>query len=206
MHRAVRFLKSQGAEIIKLEKIVEGSPSKYSGEVLAYEFKAGLKKYFTRLGKNPPVADLEEVINATLADSLEMVYFNVDRMRNSQSKADLEAPDYINALTKMLTAFRKDGIDRVMDQHQLDAIISPTGGPAWKTDLINGDNFILSTSVYAALSGYPNINVPMGFIGEVPVGISFFGRAWSEPILLEIAYAYEQGTKNRKPPQFLTTD
>ena len=103
--------------------------------------------------------------------------------------------------------FHRDyGIDRVMDEHQLDAIVSPSGGPAWKTDLINGDNFVLSTSVYAALSGYPNINVPMGFIGDLPVGISFFGRAWSEPILLEIAYAYEQGTQHRKPPQFLSTD
>ena len=93
-----------------------------------------------------------------------------------------------------------------MDKHQLDAIVAPTGGPAWKTALINGDNFVLSTSVNAALSGYPNINVPMGFIGDVPVGISFFGRAWSEPLLIEIAYAYEQGTQHRIAPKFLPTD
>ena len=93
-----------------------------------------------------------------------------------------------------------------MNEYDLDAIVSPTGGPAWKTDLINGDNFVLSTSVNAALSGYPNINVPLGFIGDVPVGLSFYGRAWSEPLLLKIAYSYEQGTKHRRPPRFLPTD
>jgi len=206
MHRAVRFLKSQGAEIIELEKLVEGKPYTNSSEVLAYEFKDGLRKYFTRLGEDAPVSDLKEAIAATLADSLEMLYFNVGRMENAQSKGSLETKEYKEAVRNMLKAYRDDGIDRVMDEHQLDAIVAPTGGPAWKTDMINGDNFVLSTSVNAALSGYPNINVPMGFISEVPVGISFFGRAWSESILLEIAYAYEQGTQHRKAPKFLLTD
>jgi amidase len=206
MHRAVRFMRRQGVEIIELEKLVEGTPYTNSSEVLAYEFKDGLKKYFARLGEHALVSDLEEAINATLADSLEMLYFNLETMENAQSKGSLELKEYKEAVKSMLKAYRDDGIDRVMDEHQLDAIVSPSGGPAWKTDLINGDNFVLSTSVYAALSGYPNINVPMGFIGDLPVGISFFGRAWSEPILLEIAYAYEQGTQHRKPPQFLSTD
>jgi len=206
MHRAVRFLKDQGAEVIELDQIVEGRPYTHSLEVLAYEFKDGLKKYFFRLGPNAPVTTLKEAIDATVADSLEMLHFNVGVMENSQSKGSLEAKEYKKALRKMLKAYRDDGIDKVMDKHQLDAIVAPTGGPAWKTDLINGDHFVLSTSVYAALSGYPNINVPMGFVGDLPVCLSFFGRAWSEPILLEIAYAYEQGTKYRKPPKFLVTD
>jgi len=206
MHRAVRFLKSQGAEIIELEKLVEGTPYTNSREVLAYEFKDGLRKYFARLGENAPVSDLAEVIATTLADSLEMLHFEVGRMENAQSKGTLETKEYKEAVRNMFKAYRDHGIDLVMDEHRLDAIVAPTGGPAWKTDLINGDNFILSTSVNAALSGYPNINVPMGFIGEVPVGISFFGKAWSEPVLLEIAYAYEQGTQHRKPPKFLLTD
>ncbi len=206
MHQAVRFLKSRGATIIELEKVVDGSPYKNSSEVMAYEFKDGLKKYFARLGKLAPVSDLAEAIKATQADSLETLYFNLETMKNAQSKGSLETPAYKNAVKKMHRAYRDEGIDRVMDKHQLDAIVSPTGGPAWKTDLINGDNFVMSTSQYAALSGYPNINVPMGFVGEVPVCISVFGRAWSEPILLEIAYAYEQGTQHRRPPQFLLTD
>ena len=135
-----------------------------------------------------------------------MLYFNVERMENAQSKGDLNSKIYKDALKDMIRAFREQGIDRIMTKHNLDAIVSPTGSPAWKTDLINGDNYYISTTVYAALSGYPNINVPMGLIGNVPVGISFYGRAWSEPKLLEIAYAYEQNTKYRKSPKFLLTD
>jgi len=205
MHKAVRFIKAQGAEVIELEEIVEGSPWTNSGEVLAYEFKDGLRKYFSKLGEKSPVIDLKEAIIATLKDSIEMQHFDVERMENSQSKGDLESKEYKQALIKMFKAYR-DGINQVMDKHNLDAIVAPSGGPAWKTDLINGDNFVLSTSVYAALSGYPNINVPMGFVGDVPVGISFFGRAWSEPLLIEIAYAYEQGTLHRKAPKYLATD
>ena len=206
MHQAVRFLQSQGAEIVKLEKIVEGTPYTNSSQVLAYEFKDGLAKYFARLGENAPVSTLEEAIAATLADSLEMLYFDLGDMENAQTKDGLDSQEYKDAVENMLKAYREEGIDRVMNEHNLDAIISPTGGPAWKTDLINGDNFILSSSVYAALSGYPNINVPMGFIGNIPVGISFFGRAWSEPVLIEIAYAYERATLHRKPPRFIETD
>ena len=101
----------------------------------------------------------------------------------------------------MLTESRKNGIDRVMDEHNLDAIISPTGSPAWKTDLILGDNFTLSSSSPSARAGYPIITVPMGNIEGLPVGLSIFGKAWSEPVLLEIAYTYEQGTMHRIVPQ-----
>jgi len=211
MYQAIDDLKDNGAEIIELNKIVESSPGGFGAEqnsleVMAHEFKDGLKKYFDSLGKNAPVANLEEAIEATLADSIEMLYFNLDRMNNSQSKGSLDSKIYKESLQNMLEAFRANGVDRVMDKHDLDAIISPTGSPAWKTDLINGDKYYISTTVYAALSGYPNINVPMGFIGNVPVGISFYGRAWSEPLLLEIAYAYEQNTNHRKPPKFLSSD
>lgn len=135
-----------------------------------------------------------------------MQHFDLSRMESSQKKGNLDEIGYTSALSKMLTAYQKNGIDYVMDKDSLDAIICPTGGPAWKTDLINGDNFSLSSSVNAALSGYPNITIPMGFIQKLPVGISFFGRKWSEPVLIEIAYAYEQITMHRKTPEFIEYD
>ena len=211
MFLAIEDLKNNGAEVIELDKIVEGAPGGFGAEqnsleVMAHEFKDGLKKYFDNLGENAPVSNLKEAINATMSDSVEMLYFNLKRMENAESKGDLNSKVYKEALVNMLKAFREKGLDRIMAKHNLDAIVSPTGSPAWKTDLINGDKYYISTTVYAALSGYPNINVPMGFIGNVPVGISFYGRAWSEPLLLEIAYAYEQNTSHRKPPEFLVTD
>jgi amidase len=211
MFLAIEDLKNNGAEVIELDKIVEGAPGGFGAEqnsleVMAHEFKDGLKKYFDRLGEKAPVSNLKDAINATMKDSIEMLYFNLKRMKNAESKGDLNSKVYKDALVNMLKAFREQGLDRIMTKHNLDAIVSPTGSPAWKTDLINGDKYYISTTVYAALSGYPNINVPMGFIGNVPVGISFYGRAWSEPLLLEIAYAYEQNTNHRKPPEFLVTD
>jgi len=204
MNKAVEYLKSEGVEIIELEEFVEDGKWRNSREVLAFEFKDGLKKYFESL-ENSPVKSLEETINATLADSIEMQHFNLGRMENSQSKGDLNSIEYINAIKDMHLAYQKNGIDKIMALHNLDAIIAPSGGPAWKTDLIDGDNFVLSSSSYAAISGYPSITVPMGFISELPVGISFFGREWSEPLLLEIAYAFEQGTKHRKAPKFIAS-
>jgi amidase len=106
----------------------------------------------------------------------------------------------------MLQAARTDGIDKLMNDHRLDALVAPTGAPAWKTDLVDGDHFLGSSSSLAAIAGYPSITVPMGFVDELPVGVSFFGRAWSEPVLLEIAYAYEQGTKHRRAPKFIVSD
>ena len=100
---------------------------------------------------------------------------------------------------------RTDGIDATMDKYKLDALVAPTGNAAWPTDLVNGDHFTGSASTPAAVAGYPHITVPMGFLWGLPVGISFFGRAWSEPVLIKLAYAYEQLTHHRRPPRFLRT-
>jgi len=124
----------------------------------------------------------------------------------ADKKGDLSSPEYRQALKKMLSATQENGIDKIMDSGRLDALIAPTGSPAWKTDLILGDHFVGGSSSLAAISGYPAITVPIGFIDELPVGITFFGKAWSEPLLLEIAYGYEQGTKHRRAPKYLTTD
>src|SRR5690606_21751948 len=134
---------------------------------------------------------------------IEMLYYDQELVLEAQKKGDITSKEYLEALAKMHRLVREEGIDRVMKEHNLDGFIAPTGSPAWKTDLVNGDSYTVSSSSPAAIAGYPNITVPMGFVDGLPVGISFFGRAWSEPLLIEIAYSYEQGTKYRKAPQFI---
>jgi len=202
-NQAVAFIKSQGAEVIEIDKIAENKVGSLSFQVMLYEYKDGLNKYFKSLGPEGKIKNLEELIAFNKKDSVEMEFYNQQYLEMAQEKEGLDSDDYKKILTDMLKGSREDGIDKIMDEHKLDAIIAPTGGPAWKTDHTNGDSFHVGSSSPAARAGYPNITVPMGFIEELPVGISFFGRAWSEPLLLEIAYAYEQGTKHRKAPKFL---
>jgi amidase len=200
MQKTVRQLEKQGAEIIEIKEITEEDISDASFQVLLYEFKDGLNKYFESLGKDAPVESLSELVELTLADSVEMQYFDHDLLITANKKGDLDSEEYTEALDRMLKYTHEEGVDRVMEKHNLDAIISPTGAPAWKTDLINGDNFSVSSSSPAARAGYPNITVPMGYINGLPVGISFFGRAWSEGELIEMAYSFEQATQVRKAP------
>lgn len=200
--QAVEMLKKQGAEVVELESISESNIGAASFEVLLYEFKDGLNRYLAGLGEAAPVKNLEDLIAFNKADSVESL-FDQELLIKAQEMGDLNTPAYLEALEKMLSASQKEGLDRVMANNRLDAIVAPSGSPAWKTDWINGDHFILSSSSPAARAGYPNISVPMGFVEGLPVGLSFFGRAWSEPVLLEIAFAYEQCTQHRKPPLFL---
>ena len=202
-NKAVAFIKEQGAEVIEIDNIAENNVGGLSFQVMLYEYKDGLNKYFASLGPNAPIKNLEELIEFNKKDSIEMNFYNQRYLEMALEKDGLDSDDYKKTLENMLKGSREEGIDRVMDEHNLDAIIAPTGGPAWKTDHVNGDAFHIGSSSPAARAGYPNITVPMGFVDELPVGISFFGRAWSEPVLLEIAYAYEQGTKHRKAPKFL---
>lgn len=206
VYRAVRYLKSQGATVVEIKSILQPKVNGASFQVLLYEFKDGLNKYFKSLGPNAPVKSMKDVIAFNKADSVELKYFDQKLMLESEAKGNLNSPEYKKDLKIMTDGSRKNGIDRVMDKYKLDAIIAPTGGPAWKTDLVNGDNFSVSSSSPAAIAGYPNITVPMGSIGGLPVGLSFFGRAWSEPLLISLAYSYEQGTHHRIVPQFITKD
>lgn len=202
MHETVRLLESKGATIIEIDQISSQNVGGDSFQVLLYEFKDGLNKYFASLGEDAPVKTMSELVDSTLADSAEMHYFDHDLLITASKKGDLSSDEYTDALARMLKYTREEGIDKVMSNNNLDALIGPTGGPAWKTDLVNGDNFAVSSSSPAARAGYPNITVPMGFIDGLPVGISFFGQAWSEPKLIEIAYAFEQATRVRKTPLF----
>jgi amidase len=200
MKKAVDFLKKQGAEIIEIGSVMGPDANRNSFQVMLYEYKDGLNKYFASLGENTAIATLEELIEFNKNDKLEMEFYDQRYLEMAQEKGPMSEDAYTKALAAMHRATREKGIDKVMDENQLDAIIGPTGSPAWKTDHTNGDHYMLSSSSPAAISGYPNITVPMGFVEGLPVGISFFGRAWSEPMLLEIAYAFEQGTKARKAP------
>ena len=175
-------------------------------EVLLYEFKADLNKYLVGLGPSATVRTLKDLIefNEKNRDK-EMPYFGQDLFTKAQEKGPLTSPKYVQALKKNHMLTRTQGIDFVMNQHKLDALVAPTGGPAWPTDLINGDHFTGGYSSASAVAGYPHITVPAGYVFGMPVGISFFGRAYSEPTLIKIAFAFEQATKARQPPKFLPT-
>ena len=129
-----------------------------------------------------------------------MPFFGQDLFIKAEAKGPLTSRAYLAALRKNHLLTRSQGIDFVMKKHRLDALIAPTGGPAWPTDLINGDHFTGGYSSASAVAGYPHITVPAGFVLDLPVGISFFGGAWSEPKLIKFAYAFEQATKARRPP------
>jgi amidase len=206
MEKAVRWLRTNGAEVIDVDFPRGENYEDASFNVMVFEFKDGLNKYLSGLGSDTPVKNIRELIEFNRSDTIELRFFDQKILELADNKGDLSSPEYKKSLALMLKATREDGIDKVMSINKLDAIMSPTGSPAWKTDLILGDHSVGGSSSLAAISGYPAITVPMGFIDELPVGVTFFGRAWSEPLLIEIAYSYEQGTKHRKAPKYIVSD
>ena len=203
MKKVVADLKSQGAEVIELDYSMEGKVHGSSFTVMLYEFKDGLTRYFASLGDKARVKDLNELMEFNKNDSIELRYFDQNLLKLAHEKGTLEDKEYQEALATMLKATRENGIDKLLKENKLDALMAPTGSPAWKTDLIDGDHFLGGSSSLAAIAGYPAITVPMGFVDELPVGVSFFSKAWSEPQLIEIAFAYEQSTKHRRAPKFI---
>jgi amidase len=206
---AVAALRAAGAEIVDPANLPQNADvfQQLPTTVLNYEFKANINKYFQSLGPTAPVKSLAGLIafNEAHRDQ-ELPFFGQERLVISEATSSLDAPEYRQALATIQRATRAEGIDALMDRHRLDAIIAPTMGPAWPTDHVLGDRLDGGSSAGpAAIAGYPDISVPMGFIAGLPVGISFFGRAWSEPTLLTIAYAYEQATKVRQAPKYLLT-
>src|SRR5437870_1720178 len=201
------IMKKRGAVLIDPADIpTAGKFDDSELEVLLYEFKADLNSYLASLGPRAPVKSLKEIIdfNEQYRDR-EMPYFGQDLFIKAQAKGPLTDKAYRDALAKDQRLSRKEGIDFVMDKNRLDALIAPTGGPAWTTDWVNGDHFTGGYSTASAVAGYPHITVPAGHGFGMPVGISFFGRAWSEPTLIKFAYAFEQATKARRAPQCLPT-
>lgn len=203
MHETVRFFEEMGAEIVELDQISEVNVGSAAFQVLLYEFKEGLNHYFESLGEDAAVRSMEHLAELIRETAEERERFDRNLILMASEMESLDSDGYRDALDRMLLHSREEGIDRVMDLHNLDAIISPTGSPAWKTDLTLGDNFKLSSSSPSARAGYPIITVPMGDLDGLPFGLSIFGRAWSEPVLLEIAYSFEQNSQARVVPQFL---
>jgi amidase len=205
MEQSLDAMKKQGATLIDPADIETlGKFDDTQLLVFMYELKADLNAYLGRLGPGAPVHTLKEIIDFNERNKeKEMLYFGQDLFLKAEAKGPLTEKEYLDAREKNHQLARTEGIDATMGKHQLDAIVAPTGSPAWLTDLVTGDHVSGGSSNAAAVAGYPNINVTAGFVSGLPVGISFFGRAWSEPTLIKLAFAFEQTTKARQAPRFL---
>jgi amidase len=204
MEEAILVMKRLGAEIIDPAPLnLPREAGDAEMEILMYEFKAGLNKYLSGCSPAVKVRSLKDLIRFNEENSeKEMPWFGQELFHLAESKGDLNDAKYLKALADSLKFSREEGIDKTMNTHRLDAIIAPTGGPAWKTDWVNGDHFSGGNSSASACAGYPAITVPAGNIHGLPVGITFMGRAWSEPRLISMAFAYEQASKARISPSF----
>ena len=204
---ALQVLADRGAVLVDPVEIPNRQQIGRAGyTVLLYEFKAGVNAYLESLGDLAPVRTLSEVIEFNEGNrDRAMPYFGHDILVAANETTDLEASEYKEALATVRRYSREEGLDVTLRENRLDAIMAPTGGPAWTTDLVNGDHFSGGSSSPAAQSGYANVTVPMGYVFGLPVGVSFFGGPWSEPTLIRIAYAFEQATKHRVAPRFLPT-
>lgn len=203
--RAVAALRDAGATIVDDANVpTVGKYDDAEMEVLLYEFKDGVNKYLAERGSTVTPKTLTELIAYNTAHaSTEMPWFGQELFERAEGKGPLTDRAYRDALASCRKLSRDEGIDATLAKHRLDAIIGPSNGPSWPTDLVNGDRYTGGNSSVAAVAGYPSITVPMGLADELPLGLSFIGGAWSEAKLIGLAYGFEQATKHRRAPKFL---
>jgi amidase len=208
-NQAIAVMREQGAVIVDPVKIPNFDRAALTASeiiVFLYELKAGVNAYLAGLQPGGQVRTLEDVIAFNKKNAAEnLPYFGQEWLERSQAKGPLNEPEYLEALAKCKRLGGTEGFDVIMEQEKLDVLVAPTTTPAWTIDLVNGDTIRGSSGKSAALTGYPLISVPSGFTMGLPLGVTFMGRAWSEPTLINIAYAYEQATKARRPPQYRAT-
>jgi amidase len=203
---AVAVLKQSGAVIVDPADIPHlGEYDDAEFTVLLYEFKADLNTYLAGLGATPAKTLADLIAFNDQNRDRELPYFGQEIFTMAQEKGPLTDEAYMEALLHCRRLSRTEGLDAVFAKEKLDALIAPTGSPPWTTDLVNGDHFLGASSTPAAVSGYPSITVPVGYVHGLPVGMSFIGKAWSEPTLIKLAFSYEQAAKPRRPPRFLPT-
>ncbi|MFT3723170.1 MAG: amidase [Hyphomonadaceae bacterium] len=201
---ALEELKAAGAELVEIKEAPKGRSEMGAAEfaVLLAEFKAGVNHYLASATAAVKPRSLDDLITFNKETPAELEFFNQDVFEEAAKAPALTDKKYLDAKATAARLAGKEGIDKMLADNNVVAIVAPTGGPAWMTDLVTGDHFLGASSGYAAVAGYPNITVPMGEVRDLPVGLSFFGTAWSEPTLIGLAYAYEQRTKARTAPQF----
>jgi amidase len=201
--RELALLAAQGAELVDVTIPNNGKYDDSELEVLLYEFGPGLRAYLEAYAPGAPVRSLADVIafNERYA-ARELRYFGQEHLIAAAAKGSLQDQAYRDALANDRRYAAAEGIDQVLREHRLDALVAPTGGPAWLTDFIHGDHYGASFSSPAAVAGYPHVTVPAGYVRGLPVGLSFVGPAWSEAALIGMAYAYEQATRHRRAPTF----
>jgi amidase len=205
IEESIEKMKTLGAEIIdpvEFKSLNDLRDAEF--QVLLYDFKHDLNEYLAKYGPIETLKNLEDLIKFNIKNQDKvMPYFKQELFTMANEKGEITSEEYKEALEKCHRLARDEGIDAVLKEHQLDAIVAPSGGAAWLSDYINGDHSTGGSSLVAAVAGYPNITVPAGYVYGLPVGISFFSSAFQEPKLLKFAYAFEQATRIRNPPNFL---
>jgi amidase len=207
MKDALAAMKDAGAVLVDPANLpTKGRFDDAELEVLLFEFRDGVNKYLAALSPAVRTRTLKDLIAFNDAHKdREMPWFGQELFVRAEAKGSLTAPAYVRARRTCVELSRTLGINAAMTKYRLDALLAPAGGPAWTTDLVNGDHYVGGSSTPAAVAGYPSITVPAGFVGGLPVGLSLIGRPWTEGPLIRMAYAFEQATKARTAPKYLPT-